>query len=195
MSWGRKLHSREKMKRSLESYCGWLALPCPQLANMLARAWQLQYISYQLALRVVIALTFCKSRAAITVCMNNEQKWSISVHKWLFFLNPRNCPGSVRTLIITSDVALPEIFLEKMLCHNWNETKLVTGKGYLPPRSLQWFKGYNFVCSDTLHPPLCSSVFGKHLMAAVCVWPTSAHLTERVDFIRRSWEGGAGGYE
>ena len=34
---------------------------------------------------------------------------------------------------------------------------------------------------------LLLSVFGKHMMAAVCVWPTPAHLAQHVDFIRISW--------
>lgn len=70
------------------------------------------------------------------------------------------------------------------------KTKLVTGSRYLPPLSLQWFKDYNFVCSDMLCPPLGSSVSGKHSMAAVRVWPASAHLAEHVDFIRSSRGGG-----
>ncbi len=58
---------------------------------------------------------------------------------------------------------------------------------YLAAPSPQWFNNYNLVCSDMLCPPLCRSIFGKHLIAAVCVWPASAHLTEHVDFIRNSW--------
>lgn len=48
----------------------------------------------------------------------------------------------------------------------------------LPRRHSGDLKEYSFVCSDTLGPPLSSSVFGKHLMAAACVWPARAHLTQ-----------------
>lgn len=61
-----------------------------------------------------------------------------------------------------------------------NQTNLVTGNRYLPPLSLQWYKDHGFVCTGMRCPPLYSRVFSKHVMAAVCVWPTSALLSQNM---------------
>lgn len=80
-----------------------------------------------------------------------------------------------KILKFSSDAALCENMYQSR-----NQTNLVTGKRYLPPLSLQWYKDHGFVCTGIRCPPLCSRVFSKHVMAAVCVWPTSALLSQNM---------------
>lgn len=61
--------------------------------------------------------------------------------------------GPKQSLLLETDISLP--------CHEGD------------------LKTPTLVFLEALCPPLCFTVFGKHSMAAVCVWPTSAHLTER----------------
>lgn len=153
--------------------------------NVSIKLW---YSSYQLASRVVTAFPLCSVIREQTLLFE-WQSWIIyqcaQVIHIFFFLSLRlSSLGKDRHNNLRCRFSLKYFWKSRYVTTGMKQSLLLDTDICLPSHYSDLKT--TTLCLDTLNPPLCSSVFGKHLMAAVCVWPASAHLTHCVDFIRRS---------